>query len=100
MITSVALPTLSSGLAVQSRAAQTAADNIANVVTPGYEAQQGQVVSVNPSGASYVPLPPEGEVDLGRELVNLTAAKQAYSLAAHAFSSIAKTEKDGLDTLA
>lgn len=100
MISSVALQTLTSGLAVQAKAAETAADNIVNVVTPGYQAERGQVVSTNPSGASYVPLPPEGEVDLGRELVNLTAAKQAYSLAAHSFSSIAKTEKDGLDTLA
>ena len=100
MISTVSLSTLASGLSVQTRAAETAAANIANVSTQGYQSQRGQVVSTNPSGAAYVPLPPEGDVDLGQELVNLTIAKQAYSLAAHSFSSIAKTEKEGLDTLA
>lgn len=100
MISSISSTTLLSGLAAQSRVAETAAANIANVVTPDYQAQRGQVVSVSPAGASYVPLPPEGEVDLATEVVNLTQAKQAYVAAAHAFSSIARTEKDGLNVLA
>ncbi|KIL98499.1 hypothetical protein CCC_01949 [Paramagnetospirillum magnetotacticum MS-1] len=100
MISSIASTTLLSGLATQSRVAQTAADNIANVTTPGYQAERGQVVSVSPAGASYVPLPPEGEVDLARQVIDLDQAKQAYVLAARTFSSIAKTEKDALNVLA
>lgn len=100
MISSIASTTLLSGLAAQSRVAQKAADNIANVTTPDYRAQQGQVVSASPSGARYVPLPPEGGVDLLREVVDLGQAKQAYILAARTFSSIARTEKDALDVLA
>lgn len=100
MISSVTSTTLTSGLAAQSRVAETAAANIANVLTPDYQAQRGQLVSTSPSGASYVPLPPEGEVDLTREVVDLMAAKQAYVAAARTFSSVARTEKEALDTLA
>ena len=100
MISSTSLTTLVSGLNVQSRVAQSAANNIVNANTPGYAAEQGQVVSKSLQGAAYVPLPPEGEVDLGRELVNLTLAKQTYAATAHAISSISKTEKKGLDALA
>ncbi len=100
MISSIASTTLLSGLATQSRVAQTAANNIANVTTPDYQAQRGQVVSTRPTGAAYVPLPPEGEVDLVREVVDLGQAKQAYILAARTFSSIARTEKDALNVLA
>lgn len=100
MISSIASTTLLSGLATQSRVAQAAAGNIANLTTPDYQAQRGQVVSASPSGARYVPLPPEGGVDLLREVVDLGQAKQAYILAARTFSSIARTEKDALDVLA
>lgn len=100
MISSTSLTTLVSGLNVQTRVAQTAANNVVNANTQGYQAEQGQVVSRPLQGAAYVPLPPEGEVDLGREMVNLTLAKQTYAATAHAFSSIAKTEQQGLDTLA
>lgn len=100
MISSIASTTLLGGLAAQSRVAQKAADNIANATTPDYRAQQGQVVSVSPAGARYVPLPPEGEVDLLREVVDLGQAKQAYILAARTFSRVARTEKDALDVLA
>lgn len=101
MISSVASTTLVSGLATQSRVAETAAANIANVLTPDYQARRGQVVSASPAGASYVPLPPEGEAaDLAREVVDLMGAKQAYVAAARAFSAIARTEKEGLDILA
>ena len=100
MISSTSLTTLASGLNVQSRVAQTAANNIVNANTPGYAAEQGQVVSRSLQGTAYVPLPPEGGVDLGRELVNLTLAKQSYTAAAHAISSISQTEKKGLDALA
>ncbi|CAA7627929.1 conserved hypothetical protein [Candidatus Terasakiella magnetica] len=99
MISSISLNTLASGLGVQSRAVQTAADNIVNVTTEGYQAEQGQVVSKPLQGASYVPLPSEGPVDLGQEVVNLIRAKQTYAATAHAFSSIAKTEKRGLDVV-
>jgi flagellar basal body rod protein FlgC len=100
MISSIASTTLLSGLTAQSRAAGTAASNIANVTTPDYQAARGQVVSTRPTGAAYVPLPPEGEVDLVREVVDLTQAKQAYILAARTFSRIARTEKEALDVLA
>jgi flagellar basal body rod protein FlgG len=100
MISSLASTTLLSGLATQSRLVQKAADNIANATTPDYQAQRGQVVSTSPAGATYVPLPPEGEVDLTREIVDLSQAKQAYILAARTFSSIARTEKDALNVLA
>lgn len=100
MISSIASTTLLSGLTAQSRAAGTAASNIANVTTPDYQAARGQVVSTRPTGAAYVPLPPEGEVDLAREVVDLTQAKQAYILAARTFSRIARTEKEALDVLA
>jgi flagellar basal body rod protein FlgC len=100
MISSVSSTTLASGLAAQSRVAETAAANIANVLTPDYQARRGQVVSASPAGASYVPLPPEGEVDLTRDVVDLMGARQAYVATARAFSSIARTEKEGLDVLA
>ncbi|MDO8608068.1 MAG: hypothetical protein Q7R40_16150 [Phaeospirillum sp.] len=100
MISSVSLTTLASGLDVQARVAQTAANNVVNAVTEGYRSERGQVVSKPLQGAGYVPLPPEGEVDLGREMVNLTLAKQTYAATARALSSIAKTEKQGLDALA
>ncbi|TAN63294.1 MAG: hypothetical protein EPN20_09995, partial [Magnetospirillum sp.] len=76
------------------------ATNIVNATTEGYQSRQGQVVSKPLQGAAYVPLPPEGEVDLGRELVNLTLAKQSYAATARAISSVATTEKQGLDALA
>ncbi|ARJ67776.1 hypothetical protein WV31_20005 [Magnetospirillum sp. ME-1] len=100
MISSIASTTLLSGLAAQSRVAVKAADNIANVTTADYRAQQGQLVSTSPAGARYVPLPPEGGVDLLREVVDLGQAKQAYTLAARTFSRLARTEKDALDVLA
>lgn len=100
MISSIASTTLLSGLATQSRVVQTAAGNIANATTPDYQAQRGQVVSTSPAGAAYVPLPPEGEVDLTREVVDLTQAKQAYIMAARTFSRIARTEREALDVLA
>lgn len=100
MISSVSLSTLVSGLSAQSRVAETAANNIVNVTTDGYQAQQGQVVSKPLHGAEYVPLPSEGEVDLGREIVALSQAKHSYAAAAKAFSSIEKTEKRALDALA
>ncbi len=99
MISSISLTTLANGLSVQASVAQTAATNIVNATTPGYQSQQGQVVSKPLQGAAYVPLPSEGEVDLGRELVNLTIAKQTYAATAHAISSIAKTETQGIDAL-
>jgi flagellar basal body rod protein FlgB len=100
MISSIASTTLLSGLATQSRVAQTAAGNIAHATTPDYQAQRGQVVSTSPAGAAYVPLPPEGEVDLTREVVDLGQAKQAYTLAARTFSRLARMEKEVLDVLA
>lgn len=100
MISSVSLTTLVSGLGAQSRVVETAASNIVNATTEGYQAQRGQLVSKPLQGADFVPLPPEGEVDLGTELVTLTLASHSYSAAAKAFSSIAETEKRGLDALA
>jgi hypothetical protein len=100
MISSLASTTLIGGLGAQSRLAQKAADNIVNATTPDYQAQRGQLVSTSPAGASYVPLPPEGEVDLVREVVDLGQAKQAYILAARTFSRVARTEKEALDVLA
>ncbi|TPW02944.1 MAG: hypothetical protein FD129_3122 [bacterium] len=58
------------------------------------------VVSKPLQGAAYVPLPPEGEVDLGREVINLTQAKHVYAATARVYSSIVETEKKGLDALA
>ncbi|EME68863.1 hypothetical protein H261_16136 [Paramagnetospirillum caucaseum] len=87
-------------MATQSRVAEKAAGNIANLTTPDYQAQRGQVVSTSPAGAAYVPLPPEGGVDLAREVIDLGQAKQAYILAARTFSRIARTEKEALDVLA
>ncbi|CAA7617974.1 hypothetical protein [Magnetospirillum sp. SS-4] len=100
MISSVSLSSLVSGLGVQSRVVETAAANIANATTGDYESARGQVVSRPLQGAAYVPLPPEGEVDLGREVVNLALAKHSYTAMARAYSSIAETEKRGLDALA
>jgi len=100
MISAVSLATLGNGLATQTRVAETAAANIVNATTEGYQSAQGQVVSRPLQGASYVPLPPEGEVDLGRELTNLTQAKQSYAAIAHTLSSIDQTEKKALDALA
>ena len=100
MIGSVGLGTLASSLATQSRVAETAAANIANAVTPDYQSQRGQPVSLTPSGVGYVALPPQGEVDLGREAVNLTIASQAYAASAKAYSSVDTTERKGLAILA
>ncbi len=100
MIGSISLGTLASSLATQSRAAATAAANIANVDTPGYQSQRGQPVALTPSGVGYVALPPQGEVDLGHELVNLTVASQAYAASAKAFSAIDSTERKALSFLA
>ncbi|RAU20650.1 hypothetical protein CU669_17050 [Paramagnetospirillum kuznetsovii] len=100
MISSVSLNTLVGGLGAQTRVAETAATNIVNATTEGYQAQQGQLVSKPLNGADYIPLPPEGDVDLGRELVNLSQASHSYAAAAKAFSSISETEKRALDSLA
>lgn len=102
MISSVSssATTLLSGLAAQSRAAVTAAGNIANVTTEGYRAARGQVVSVSPAGASYVPLPPEGGVDLLSEVVNLQNAAQSYALAAKTYAGVTRMERDALNILA
>lgn len=100
MISSLSLSTLVGGLGVQSRVVETAAANIANATTENYESARGQVVSKPLQGAAYVPLPPEGEVDLGREVVNLTMAKHVYAATARVYSSIVETEKKGLDALA
>lgn len=102
MISSVSssATTLLSGLAAQSRAAVTAAGNITNVTTEGYRAARGQVVSVSPAGASYVPLPPEGGVDLLSEVVNLQNAAQSYALAAKTYAGVTRMERDALNILA
>lgn len=89
---------LGSALQVQGAAVQTAAVNIANVDTPGYQAQRGRIVS-RPPGAAYVPLAASGPVDLGGQAVDLTIAKTGYEAAAHAYSAIDRTEKKVLDTL-
>ncbi len=100
MIGAVGLDALASSLATQARVAATAAANIANVDTPGYQSQRGQPVALTPSGVGYVALPPQGEVDLGQQLVNLTVASQAYAASAKAFAAIASTETKGLAILA
>ena len=100
MISQVSLNTLASGLGVQSQVAERAAINIVNANTDGYQGERGQVVSKPLQGAAYVPLPSEGPVDLGQELVGLNQAKLAYGATAHALSSIADTEKTVLDALA
>lgn len=100
MISSIASTSLVSGLAAQARAAETAASNIANVNSTDYKAARGQVVSTSPAGASYVPLPPEGEVNLASEVIGLQTAAQSYALTAKTFASMAQTEKDVLNVLA
>jgi len=100
MISPVAANSLVSGLNAQTRIVETVADNIANVTTGGYQAERGSLVSRPLQGAAYVPLPAEGEVDLGQEMVSLTVAKTSFEAMARAYSSIAETEKTALDSLA
>ncbi|CCG41851.1 flagellar basal body protein [Magnetospirillum molischianum] len=100
MIAPVASASLISGLNAQTRVAETAAANIANVSTDGYQAERGELVSRPLQGAAYVPLPAEGGVDLAREVVALTVAKTSFEAMARAYSTITETEKTGLNSLA
>ncbi len=100
MIGSVGLGTLASSLATQSRVAATAAANIANVDTPGYQAQRGQPVSLTPSGVGYAALPAQGQVDLGQQMVDLSVASHAYAASAKAYAAISSTEDKALAILA
>lgn len=100
MISPVASSSLVSGLDAQTWIVETAAANIANMATPDYQAERGALVSRPLQGAAYVPLPAEGEVDPAQEMVTMMVAKTSFEAMARAYSSIAETEKTGLDSLA
>lgn len=100
MISPVATTSLVSGLNAQTRVVETAAANIANQSTPDYQAARGSLVSRPLQGAAYVPLPAEGEVDPAQEIVSMMVAKTSFEAMAKAYSTIAETEKNGLDSLA
>lgn len=92
------IPTLSSALQGFGTQAATAANNIANVDSTGYKASRANTISMNP-GMRAVVEPTEQGVDLGSQLVNLTAASESYQAAAQALGSNARTEKRVLDVI-
>lgn len=95
-----ALTGLASGLNAQASVANRAAVNIANVTTPGYQAQQGALVPRQPAGVADVAQAPAGEVDLTTEVTSLILAKTAYGAAAKTFSTVARMDRALLDIVA
>lgn len=99
MIGSITSAALVSSLNAQSRAVETAAANVSNANTGGYQAAQGQLVSTVPAGVGYVQLPPQGEVDLAAEAVSMLTASNAYAMSIKALGVEAKAEKQVLNIL-
>jgi len=95
-----ALAMLSSGLVAQAAAAGRAADNIANVNTPGFAARAGQPVSQVSGGVRDVPQAPSGPVDLATQVAGLHMAGTAYGVAAKAFAAVARMDRAAIDLIA
>ena len=101
MISSVSssLSILQSGMAAIGAAVTDTADNIANASSIDYRAQRGRMIS-QPLGVDYIRLPAQGEVDLGRQMVDLMQARTSYKALANAFRSTDEMEKQAVDLLA
>jgi flagellar basal-body rod protein FlgC len=70
----------SSGLSAAQSLLNTAANNIANANTPGYQAQRTDLVDVSTGGVAVAGIQSTGQsVDLPTEFENLTRAKLLYT---------------------
>lgn len=92
------VPTLASALKGYGTQVDAAANNIANVDSTGYKSLRADAISTAP-GMRVVVQPTEQDVDLTRQLVNMTSASSSYQAAAAAMGSISRTEKHALDVI-
>ncbi len=107
MALSPTLSTASSGLRASALRATSAANNIANINTPGYQATrvaQNTVRSdTNLAGNTAIDaqlFASERGPDLGEEIIHLIEAEQTYRANAEVFRTASDLSRDLLDTLA
>lgn len=107
MALSSVLKTASSGLKAASLRTESAASNIVNINTVGYEASTVQQQTVqsgtNPGGSTSVSAQLIGSglaPDLGQELVRLVEAEATYKANAKLFRTASDLSRETLDTLA
>jgi flagellar hook protein FlgE len=102
-----ALNTATSGLRATSLRASSAAGNIANLLTPGYEAttvsQKTVYSGTNPGGGTAVDAQLIGSglaPDLGQELTRLIEAETVYRANAEVLNTASQISRQTLDALA
>jgi flagellar hook protein FlgE len=107
MALSSVLKTAASGLNAASLRASSAANNIANINTAGYEAttvsQQTIRSGTNPGGGAAVSAQLIGSglaPDLGQEIVRLIEAETTYRANAALLRTASELSRDTLDALA
>lgn len=107
MALNTVLKTATSGLNAASLRASSAANNIANVNTAGYEAttvsQQTVRSGTNPGGGAAVSAQLIGSglsPDLGQEIVRLIEAETSYRANAALLRTVSDLSRETLDTLA
>jgi hypothetical protein len=93
-----AIPTLTSALQGYDRQVEAAATNIASVDSTGSKTLRAEAISLAP-GMRVAVQPVAQDVDLTRQLVDLTTASADYRAAATALGSISRTEKRALDVI-
>ncbi|WNJ98368.1 flagellar basal body protein [Thalassospiraceae bacterium LMO-JJ14] len=107
MALSTTLTTAASGLRATSVRASSAANNIVNINTPGFEAstlsQQTVYSGSNPGGGTAVEAQLIGSglaPDLGQELTTLIEAETVYRANAEVFRTASELSRRTLDALA
>ncbi len=107
MALSPALNSATSGLRAASLRVTSAADNIVNINTPGYEAstvsQKTVYSGTNPGGGNAVDAQLIGSglsPDLGEELSSLIEAEAVYRSNAAVLSTASELSRETLDALA
>ncbi len=101
------LNTAASGLRAASLRANSAANNIVNINTPGYEAtavsQKTVYSGTSPGGGSAVNAQLIGSglaPDLGQEIANLIEAEQVYKANARVLNTASELSRETLNALA
>lgn len=101
------LNSATSGLRTASTRAASAAENIVNINTPGYEAstvsQRSLTSGTNPGGANAVDAQVIGSglaPDLGQEIARLIEAENVYRANAEVLSTASELSRETLNTLA
>ncbi|MBO6520838.1 MAG: hypothetical protein JJ900_07135 [Rhodospirillales bacterium] len=101
------LSSATSGLRASSLRVATAADNIVNINTPGYEANRVSQKTVysgtNPGGGTAVDAQVIGSglaPDLGQEITNLIQAESVYRANAAVLSTASELSRETLNALA